>query len=268
MECVWNYSVGHSFPSGRISLIGGILQKGALSKSIPEEDDTDMTILQSTKRFIEFRFNLEVELEDLIRAQSTLFFGKDTIFISTKRKLTGSVLGDSVPDGFLFDLADLENPEFYLVEVELQKHDFYRHIFPQVTKFFGFFRNSASQNKLVEQLYSIIDSDAAIKDQFKRILGNREIFKFLKDICEDSQNILLVIDGIGGIAIDMMQMNSDSPFANAASKSVCLEQSISLRGRWIYSSHFSTQSAESKQKENFANSAFKHLRLGDVRYIV
>jgi predicted transport protein len=82
-----------------------------------------------------------------------------------------------------------------LVEIELQKHDFYRHIFPQITKFFAFFRSSASQNDLVEKLFSIINADAALRTEFKKVLADREIYKFLKDICEESQNILLVIDG-------------------------------------------------------------------------
>ena len=30
----------------------------------------------------------------------------------------------------MFDLKDPDNPEFYLVEVELAKHSFYNHIFP------------------------------------------------------------------------------------------------------------------------------------------
>ena len=154
-----------------------------------------MTILQGNKRFLEFQFKLEDDFEELIREQSKTLFGKETIFIYTKKKLKGVVLGSTIPDGFLFDLTDLENPEFYLVEVELQKHDFYRHIFPQITKFFGFFRSSASQNDLVEKLFSIINADTALRAEFKKVLGDKEIYKFLKDICEESQNILLVIDG-------------------------------------------------------------------------
>ena len=92
-----------------------------------------MTILQGNKRFIETQYKTEDDFEELIQSQSKTLFGKDTIFIYTKRKLKGVVLGATIPDGFLFDLTDLENPEFYLVEVELQKHDFYRHIFPQIT---------------------------------------------------------------------------------------------------------------------------------------
>ena len=154
-----------------------------------------MTILQGNKRFTETQFKLEDDFEELIRDQSKVLFGKDTIFIYTKRKLKGVVLGATIPDGFLFDLTDLESPEFYLVEVELQKHDFYNHIFKQITKFFGFFRSPASQNDLVEKLYSIINADTALRSEFKKFLGDQEIFKFLKDICEESQNILLVIDG-------------------------------------------------------------------------
>ncbi|HUD45542.1 MAG TPA: hypothetical protein VMR33_01875 [Candidatus Baltobacteraceae bacterium] len=154
-----------------------------------------MTILLGNRRFIEFKFSSESDFEELIRDQSKVLFGQDTIFIYTKRKIKSVSLGATIPDGFLFDLTDVNNPEFYLVEVELQTHDFYKHIFPQITKFFGFFRSSANQSDLVEKLFSIINPDAALRGEFKKFLGDKEIFKFLKDICEDSQNILLVIDG-------------------------------------------------------------------------
>ena len=124
-----------------------------------------MTIVQGSKRFVESPFKLEEDFEELIRSQAKILFGKNTIFIYTKRKLKGVVLGASIPDGFLFDLTDVHNPEFYLVEVELQKHDFYRHIFPQITKFFGFFRSSTSQNDLVKKLFAIIDADLPLTDK-------------------------------------------------------------------------------------------------------
>lgn len=153
-----------------------------------------MTLVQSSKRFIEAPFKYEEDFEELIRHQSKVLFGRDSIFMYTKRKLKGAALGASIPDGFLFDLSDLKDPAFYLVEIELQSHDFFKHIFPQITKFFGFFR-PASQNELVEKLFSVISADVALKNEFKKFLGEKEIYKFLKDICENSQNILLVIDG-------------------------------------------------------------------------
>lgn len=87
-----------------------------------------------------------------------------------------------------------KNPEFYLIEVELATHSFFGHIFPQITKFFAFFKNTSSQSKLVEKLYSIFEADEELKKELKSKIGKKEIFKFIKDIIENSQNILLIID--------------------------------------------------------------------------
>jgi hypothetical protein len=130
-----------------------------------------------------------------IAAYSKLFFGRDSIFIDAKKKIETKSLGNSIPDGFLFDLSDKDNPEFYLVEVELSKHDFFNHIFPQITKFFGFFKNTTNQSDLVEKMFAVITNDGELKKEFKRHLGDREIYKFLKDTIENSQNILLILDG-------------------------------------------------------------------------
>src|SRR5690606_30762195 len=102
--------------------------------------------------------------------------------------------GATIPDAFLFDLKDPDNPEFYLIEVELAKHSFYNHIFPQITKFFAFFKNPESQSELIEKLYTLITSDDSLRANFMQRIGNQEIFKFIKDTIENSQNILLILD--------------------------------------------------------------------------
>ncbi|MCD4675732.1 MAG: DUF5655 domain-containing protein [Desulfobacula sp.] len=82
-----------------------------------------------------------------------------------------------------------------MVEVELVKHSFFNHIFPQITKFFAFYKNPSSQGKLIEKLYSIFETDEELRQELKTKIGKKEIFKFLKDTIENSQNILLIIDG-------------------------------------------------------------------------
>ncbi|GEO06554.1 hypothetical protein AAE02nite_42180 [Adhaeribacter aerolatus] len=154
-----------------------------------------MVLLQNGKQYKEYSYDLEDTLEKEVIANSQLLFGNKTIFIEAKRKIDTKAIGASIPDGFLFDLSDKDNPEFYLVEAELAKHDFYRHIFPQITKFFAFFKNRKSQSELIEKIYSTVDSDAELKKEFKKYLGEKEIFKFIKDTIETSQNILIVIDG-------------------------------------------------------------------------
>jgi len=100
-----------------------------------------------------------------------------------------------VPDGFFFDFNDPTDPQFYIVEVELVTHSFFNHVFPQITKFFAFYKNTKLQKSLVDKLFSIIDRDKELRAEFKKFLGRKEIYKFLSDIIDTSQNILLIADG-------------------------------------------------------------------------
>ena len=148
----------------------------------------------NSSKFHEFTYNQEKDFEDVVRKNTKLIFGSSTIYIDLKTRIDTISLGGSVPDGLLFDLKNMDSPEFYLVEIELAKHDFYRHIFPQITRFFAFYRNSKGQNELIEKVFALIQSDNELEKEFKQFLKGREIFKFIKDTIENSQNILIVID--------------------------------------------------------------------------
>ncbi len=171
-----------------------------------------MVIFQNGKEYQEHRYisGEETSLEREVVNNSKLFFGKDTIYIDAKKRIGSKALGRAVPDGFLFDLSDREIPEFYFVEIELAVHDFFGHIFPQVTKFFAFFNDKQSEAKLVDSLFSTIDSDVKLKKEFKKYLGDREIFKFIKDVVDNSQNILLVIDNVKIELPDIMETYTDT----------------------------------------------------------
>lgn len=154
-----------------------------------------MRLFSNNKIYNEFQFEKEADFEKEIVVNSKLFFGANSIYVDAKRKIETKNIGNSIPDGFLFDMSDKESPEFYIVEVELAKHHFYNHIFPQITKFLGFYKNPKSQADLVEKIFTFINNDNDLRKEFKKYLGDKEIYKFLKDTIERSQNILLVIDG-------------------------------------------------------------------------
>jgi len=151
-------------------------------------------IFRTGSKYTEFSCVYEKGFEELIRSNTKLLFGLSTVYIDLKTRIDTISLGSSVPDGLLFDVKNLDSPEFYLVEIELAKHDFYKHIFPQITRFFAFYRNSKAQNELMEKVFTLIKSDNKLENEFKQFLKGREIFKFIKDTIENSQNILLVID--------------------------------------------------------------------------
>lgn len=148
----------------------------------------------NNKRFIEKEFLKEKDLEDLMFNNCKCLFGQGSIVIEAKKKIDNKALGGTIPDGFLFDLKDPNNPEFYLVEVELAKHSFYDHIFRQVTKFFAFFKNPESQGQLITKLYDVIRADQGLHKEFSDKISNGELYKFIKDTVENSQNILLILD--------------------------------------------------------------------------
>jgi hypothetical protein len=81
-----------------------------------------------------------------------------------------------------------------MIEVELSKHSFYSHIFPQITKFFAFLNNKDARNKLIDQIYDVVKNDKKLEEEFKKNIGGKETYKTIKDAIENNSNILLILD--------------------------------------------------------------------------
>lgn len=140
-------------------------------------------------------YSKEHDFEQLVAKNAATIFGDKSIYIDAKLKISTSALGGTIPDGFLIDLSDSDDSQFYLVEVELQSHDFFQHIFPQITRFFAFYRDSKQRHKLIETMFAVFQEDSALTKKLRDSIGVKEIYKFLKDTVDDSQNILIIIDG-------------------------------------------------------------------------
>ena len=153
-----------------------------------------MSIYSNNKKIKQVSFELEQTFEDEIINNYKLFFGEKSLWIPIKKKLSTETLGGVIPDGFLINFADVDNIEFYIVEVELNKHHFFNHIFPQITKFIAFFRTDDKQKTFIEQLYNIIDTNENLRKTVLENIGNKELYKFINDLIKKSQNILLIID--------------------------------------------------------------------------
>lgn len=154
----------------------------------------DSAVYYDGTKFRKEEFNLEDSFEKEVKTNSKRLFGEKTIYLDIKKKIETNFLGNSIPDGILLDLEDPDDIKFYLVEVELSKHSFYEHIFPQITRFFGFFKNSSSRNNLTEKVFRFIMEEPNIKKELQNLLGAREIYKALKDAIENNQKILLILD--------------------------------------------------------------------------
>lgn len=206
-----------------------------------------MRLLTNQRAYNQLQFEKESDFEREVVIYSKLFFGQHTIYIDSKRKIDSKALGNSVPDGFLFDLSDKENPEFYIVEVELAKHDFYNHIFPQITKFLGFYKNFKGLTDLTEKIFSFINNDNELKKEFKKYLGENEVYKFLMDTIQRSQNILLVIDGEKKELPEIMDTYSDT--WGKVVKLIQIKR-FAYNGELIYSMHPEFENIEFAEIEN------------------
>ncbi len=140
-------------------------------------------------------YSKEDDFEQLVAENAGTIFGDKAIYINAKQKINTSSLGGTIPDGFLIDLSDTEDPQFYLVEVELQSHDFFGHIFPQITKFFAFYRDSKQRHKLIETMFALFKDDPVLTKKLKDWIETKEMYKFFKDTIDNNQNILIIIDG-------------------------------------------------------------------------
>lgn len=142
----------------------------------------------------EHDFRDEEEFRREIVANDQLLFGSDTVLLDVEREINKSGgHGPKRTDGFLFDWSDKNDPRFYLIEIELARHNWRKHIYPQITGFLEFYESEGERRKLSQKLYEIIHSDNELRNSFEKFVGG-EIFKFVVDLIDASRNILVVMD--------------------------------------------------------------------------
>ena len=76
-----------------------------------------MILYHKGNSFVEQAFPLESDLERELVSNTALLFGEASVYIDVKSKIEAKALGGTIPDGFLFDLSDPDNAEFYLVRM-------------------------------------------------------------------------------------------------------------------------------------------------------
>jgi hypothetical protein len=139
-------------------------------------------------------YSREDDFERLVVENCETIFGEKAIYINAKQRISGAALGKGIIDGFLVDLSDPKVPEFYIVEIELEKHDFDSHILRQINRFIGFCTNPHERHRLARTVSKILQQDPLLADRMKAVIGSNEIFQVIADMLESRQNILMVLD--------------------------------------------------------------------------
>ncbi len=79
-------------------------------------------------------YEREAEFEADVVSLADQIFGSSTIYIDVKKKMSGSGIV-TIPDGYVIDMTDLEEPKLFVVENEIVGHDPFGHIGIQMLKF-------------------------------------------------------------------------------------------------------------------------------------
>jgi hypothetical protein len=87
----------------------------------------------SAQQFLPWPFDKEAELEATIAEARTALFGESRIYLDVKTLIGEKGKTQNIPDGYLLDLSSPRKPVFYLVEVELARHDPLRHVAQQLS---------------------------------------------------------------------------------------------------------------------------------------
>jgi hypothetical protein len=150
------------------------------------------------KKYFFNSYNEEPELEKVVVEIATDLFGEHS-FIFPRSKLTSkkAELG-TIPDGFLLDLSDPDNPILYVLEVELRSHGL-EHIATQVLKFAISYRES--KPKLNVFLKEIIRADSNLEKKIADRLKESKKFRYLDQLIdsamdEDIPTVIIPIDGL------------------------------------------------------------------------
>jgi hypothetical protein len=121
-------------------------------------------------------FNNENTFEKFIYKNSKLFLGENNYYIDAKHKIQTKGF-NAIPDGFLLDVTDENNPILYIVEIEISTHDF-NHISAHVMKY---------NNLILKSKKEIIEIVSAYIPQEVKLL-------LQKSASQINYGILIIID--------------------------------------------------------------------------
>ncbi len=150
-------------------------------------------LLNNKEQYIKTSFTNEVELESVVEKYSEHLFGSGIIFLpKTKLKTDGGK--GTIPDAFVIDV---QQEEWYLVEVELAHHGTWNHIAPQVSKQLVATESQTAKDKILDLALAHLKSNKSLIEMFNEFgIGKMEIHGKLQKILRKPPTIAIPIDAI------------------------------------------------------------------------
>ncbi len=127
-----------------------------------------------------YNYENENELERMVVEHSNEIFGKDTVYLDLKRKISSKSGFGTIPDGYVIDFS---KNKLYLIEVELISHSLKKHVLPQITNFIMALDNESTIEKLVDEFYNELPVlNKVDKHRLKSIVKNWGIVIIIDEV--------------------------------------------------------------------------------------
>ncbi|WP_419212592.1 hypothetical protein ACNR9Q_00340 [Maribacter sp. X9] len=151
-------------------------------------------------KYLETPFQKEAELEEAVNEVKEALFGTSRIYLDDKKKI-GKIGGtNNLPDGYLIDLTNSQDPKIFVVENDLASHQHLKHIAVQILEFSLSFETSKVKVKNVVKGMLQKRPDQWKKcEEFAKRNGFENVDFLLESIIHkpNSFNALLIIDELG-----------------------------------------------------------------------
>lgn len=147
-------------------------------------------------RYFLHTYEKESDFERMIVGDWESIFGKDGIYFDIKKLIGTPKKGAAVPDGYYLDLTFHEDPRLYLVEIELNRHDVYRHIGEQLLRF-GISSETDKyriKNILLQSIQTDVAKTEAIQKFFSKSKYNNSNELLDKVIFDNRPAAIIIID--------------------------------------------------------------------------
>lgn len=152
------------------------------------------------EEYLEIPYENESELEDAINEVKEALWGSTRIYLDDKRKIGKKGSTNNLPDGYLIDITNTQDPKIFVVENDLASHQHLKHIAVQILEFSLSFESSKVKVKnVIKEMLQKRPKEWKVCEDFARKNGYENVDYLLESIIQkkDSFNALLIIDELG-----------------------------------------------------------------------
>lgn len=147
-------------------------------------------ILKDGVRYVRHYFDSESQFEKIALGQFKFIFGDNAVLFDKQKIKTATGIG-TIPDAFVISP---DKNKWFIIEVELESHDVYQHIIPQMIKFKNALDNIHNRRALTKAFDKAIEDDLNKFADWMSATNDKNIFRSLSEIIEKEPELLIIID--------------------------------------------------------------------------